>query len=158
MPSYKTAEARILGFKARINKASGQGPRGTCWEWTASLSTGYGQFIPGLLLCGEKASHRIAFKLANPNIDIKGWEICHKCDNKACVRLAHLFRGSHEDNMHDMSRKGRAKGGAIVPRKGSKNPSAVLNEKQVKQILIMLDAGVFQRIIGSKFGVGQGVK
>ena len=33
---------------------------------------------------------------------------CHTCDVSLCVRPDHLFAGSHQDNIDDMRRKGRA--------------------------------------------------
>lgn len=41
---------------------------------------------------------------------------CHTCDNHWCVRPDHLFLGSQKENMADMWRKGRARGGTKIYR------------------------------------------
>jgi|SRR5580704_2479376 hypothetical protein len=77
---------------------------GNCWVWTASLvHRGYGAFA----LTHQKTvpAHRAAFFLHHGR-----WpEPCalHRCDNRACVRMDHLFEGTKGDNARDAIQKQR---------------------------------------------------
>jgi len=50
------------------------------------------------------AAHRAAWILTVGPIPA-GLLACHRCDNKLCVRPAHIFLGTAVDNQQDWSRK-----------------------------------------------------
>jgi hypothetical protein len=77
-----------------------------CWEWNKTTTIwGYGQ----AWYHGKRyAAHRLAFLLANGHLP-DNMNVCHSCDNRLCINPAHLFLGTHIDNMKDMKEKKRAK-------------------------------------------------
>lgn len=84
-------------FDSRVDRS------GVCWIWTGALtSRGYGHLYAGKTV----RAHRFAFERAHGPLGA-GVVVCHRCDNRLCVRPDHLFAGSLSDNMRDMVAKGR---------------------------------------------------
>ena len=59
----------------------------------------------------QSYAHRISWMIVYGKIE-NNLYVLHKCDNPLCCNINHLFLGTHQDNMDDMVRKGRAKDGA----------------------------------------------
>lgn len=119
IPTVESDTKRLL---AKIKQGN------DCWEWTASLrATGYGQ-----ITINRKSvlAHRAMWmRFVGPIPE--GMGVLHKCDNPKCVKIEHLFLGTHQENMDDMARKGRRSHSSL---RGSKNPHAIINEDQVRLI------------------------
>ena len=92
-------------FWSYVNKTE------SCWLWTGTVkSTGYGIFRTRNCVLGEKQMpHRLMWVLKNGSIP-DGLLVLHRCDVPLCCNPAHLFLGTHEDNMADMVSKGRSNG------------------------------------------------
>ena len=94
-----SAHERLM-LRKRINHVNG------CWEFDGCLSSaGYGQIRENKKLM---YAHHISYEYHYG--DRGGLCVLHKCDNPKCFNPAHLFLGTHRDNMIDMTKKGRNHG------------------------------------------------
>ncbi|MBP8293825.1 MAG: HNH endonuclease, partial [Caldilineaceae bacterium] len=108
---------------------------------------GYGQF-------GWKGkiytAHRVAWELVNGSIP-DGALCCHRCDNRKCCNPAHIFLGTHADNMRDMVNKGRH-----VSVMGEPNYNTKLTEQDVISIRGEKFVGWRKCDIAQHFGISSG--
>lgn len=75
-----------------------------CWPWIGCKNRdGYGVFR----FYKRSRTHRFSWMIHNDMKDPGKSFVCHSCDNPTCVNPAHLWLGTHEDNMKDMVRKKR---------------------------------------------------
>jgi hypothetical protein len=140
-------EKQIARFWAKVKIL---GPE-DCWEWQASKDQdNYGLVrIDGSCL----KAHRVSWQLTYGLIP-KGLFCCHHCDNPSCINPGHLFLGTNQDNMTDMSLKGRSTKGQCFIR-GCEHGRHKLTEEQVLEIrkLHSLESHLSQAKLAVMFGV-----
>ncbi len=119
----------------RVNKS------GPCWLWLgATNDKGY-----GLIGAGRKGKlayvHRVSFEDHGGRLK-PDQEVCHSCDTPNCVNPAHLFAGTHAENMLDMARKGRA--------------NKKLTEPQVREVVRLRQLSIPRKDIVERTGIKLG--
>lgn len=110
-----------------------------CHEWQASFHRdGYGKFqTEGKTM----PAHRVAYKLFKQNPEKN--HVLHRCDNRKCVNVEHLFLGTNKDNIADMDQK---------KRRGTKSK---LTYADVDVIKNLLQERYSQQYIAEKFNIAQ---
>ena len=97
----------------------------------------------GLMSCNRKYQcvHRLIWTEAKGQIP-DDMHVLHRCDNRRCVEIGHLFTGSNYDNIVDKMQKDRS---------GKK-----LCIAKVLEIKHLLTGGMSQERIANMYGVSQG--
>lgn len=126
-----------------------------CWIWLGGRTAhnGYGRLrVDGKKVTASRYSYELHFG-SIPD----GLFICHKCDNRLCVRPTHLFAGTPTDNAQDSLKKGRAwttrmpntiRNKGVPKRRGELHSHAKLTEKIVKQIRLSHESS---RVLARRF-------
>lgn len=115
------------------------------WSGNIGRRHGYGKFwVDGV----EHRAHRWAWERENGPIP-DGLFVCHKCDVRACVNPAHLFLGTHDDNMADRCAKGRTLS-------GPDNNKWKLPDDSIREIVEALVRGEAQTAIAKRYDIAQG--
>jgi hypothetical protein len=105
MKNKKTIEQRILAHSVEEDFIR-TGVDTPCWVSDYATSGSAGNNYPVMQIEYKQCKvHRIAFGLYVEDPEDKC--ICHRCDNRACWRPDHMFKGTHKENSEDMVKKGR---------------------------------------------------
>lgn len=130
-------------FWALVDSSAGPD---ACWPWTGKFwdrKQTYGRFW---LFGHDDRSHRWAWQLTHGEI-VGGLLVCHTCDNPPCCNPAHLFLGTHIENMHDRDEKGRNKARTLA------GGSHKLSEAQAAEIRQRWTGGFSTGALAAEFGV-----
>lgn len=115
---------------------------GPCWVWTARTEGGYGKFWDGSKTC---YAHRRLWEIYFGLI-LDGACVCHRCDNRPCIRPSHLFLGTYTENEKDKHNKGREA-------RGERHGLAKLDAFTVRLLRRLHKRGLSQALLGRVFGV-----
>ncbi len=128
-----------LSLKARVYLASIRVENG-CWLWAGVQENSKNRYGSAFLNGRRIGANRFAYEAFNGPIP-PSMSVCHRCDNTRCVNPDHLFLGSHQDNMADRNRKGRAA------------PKSKINAAMVQEIRSLRKDGLCLKEIASQFGI-----
>lgn len=175
-PIPELTEKNKRNFWRKVDK---EGPihrwdfrKGRCWNWIGSkCSDGYGNFAIQKIIFG---AHRVSRVLHFGEIP-DGLHVLHDCDNPACVNPAHIFVGTHQNNIQDMWDKGRGPstfkcppekkargknhGSKTKPQcvaRGENCGTSILKEYQVLEIRkAFSELGMSKRKLAQMFGISR---
>lgn len=136
-----------IRFWSKVRGIGDDGDR--CWNWIGPLDTkGYGMvYIRQKFLRAHRVSYALHFRV-KLTLEEK---LCHRCDNRRCVRPNHLFVGTLSDNTQDMMSKGRWKKPPLI--QGDTHHHALLTSSIVSEARRMHAEGWSCGKLAKKYGV-----
>lgn len=124
----------VVRFWKRVNKNGPVHPTlGHCWDWTGytiqNLDKAKGESKYGCIGVNSTyvRAHKFSWELHNGCSVPEGKQVLHRCDRPICVNPNHLYAGTRQDNINDMSERNR------IPI-GEEKWSAKLTEDQIREI------------------------
>lgn len=159
--------SKVCSLKCRILEGCNKSENG-CWLWKGAIGGKYGKTR---WYSKTISAHKASFLVFKGEV-LKGLHVCHHCDNPLCVNPEHLWLGTQKDNMRDSVLKGRFKGTLGIKwtkswrenflknlhpanKKGEAHHLVKLSNEKVKEIRNLLNKGLKQKEIASKFRVCQ---
>lgn len=116
-----------------------------CYEYQGAITdNGYGFFW---YKARNEYAHRVAWRLEKGEIP-ESKLVLHLCDNRRCVRVKHLFLGTHKDNTQDMMMKGRC----VVVRGSDRS---IISDATIKALKEDLKSGMRICDASRKHGIEQ---
>lgn len=118
-------------LKERLAEYSEVNTDSGCREWVRHTNAdGYGMLW---LNGGAERTHRAAWLAEHGAIPV-GMHVLHRCDNRKCINIAHLFLGTNADNVADKVSKNRQGRPNI---KGEQMGLAKLTDAKVRLIRLL---------------------
>jgi hypothetical protein len=127
IPPFRLADNATL--RERLENRSIPEPNSGCILWMGA-DGGSDHSRHGVMTWKGRTrkAHRLAWEDTHGPIP-PGLKVCHKCDVPQCINVAHLFLGTHAENMADMKAKGRQRFF-----QGVEHPNAKLTVQNVQAI------------------------
>jgi hypothetical protein len=132
--SLSCRDARFGGLEERFWAKVDRRGSDECWPWLASPdANGYGRFH--IKSRQSRPATQVAWEFANGRDFPSGMFACHRCDNPVCVNPAHIWPGTHGDNIRDAVAKGRMNAQRVThcPKGHEYSPSNTLHAGSRRQ-------------------------
>jgi DNA-binding transcriptional regulator YiaG len=121
-----------------------------CWMWEGATNP---QDYGVIEVKNESyRAHRLSYEVFCGELK-EGKQINHKCHKRTCVNPAHLYQGTHQDNMDDAVEEGSYKETTL---KGEEMHNAKLTGEDVKELRQRYkNEDISQRDLADEYGVCQ---